>query len=80
MSIPHLEHRGDKTVLMVHDEALILLAGEVHNSNSSSLSYMEGVWDKAEYPLPMAVNCWLDKGGAPGTYPSGGPVSRTREV
>ena len=35
---------------------------------------------KAEYPLPMAVNCWLDKGGAPGTYPTGGPVSRVHEV
>ena len=31
-------------------------------------------------PLPMAVNCWLDKGGKPGMYPSGGPVSRVHEV
>ena len=35
---------------------------------------------KAVYSLPMAVNCWLDKGGAPGTYPTGGPVSRVHEV
>ena len=35
---------------------------------------------KAIYDLPMAVNCWLDKGGAPGTYPTGGPVSRVHEV
>ena len=35
---------------------------------------------KAVYPLPMAVNCWLDKGGAPGTYPTGGPVSKVHEV
>ena len=35
---------------------------------------------KAVYDLPMAVNCWLDKGGAPGTYPTGGPVSRVHEV
>lgn len=28
----------------------------------------------------MTANCWLDKGGAPGTYPSGGPVSRMMEV
>lgn len=48
MSIPHLERRGGKTVLIVHNLPLILLAGEVHNSSSSSLSYMEGVWDKAE--------------------------------
>lgn len=35
---------------------------------------------KAVYDLPMAVNCWLDKGGAPGTYPTGGPVSGVHEV
>lgn len=35
---------------------------------------------KAEYPLPMTVNCWLDKGEKPGLYPSGGPVSRMMEV
>ena len=35
---------------------------------------------KAVYDLPLAVNCWLDKGGAPGTYPTGGPVSRVHEI
>lgn len=35
---------------------------------------------KQVYPLPMVVNCWLDKGGKPGSYPSGGPVSRVHEV
>ena len=35
---------------------------------------------KAVYDLPMAVNCWLDKGDVPGTYPTGGPVSRVHEV
>lgn len=35
---------------------------------------------KAEYPLPMSVNCWLDKGEPAGRYPSGGPVSRMHEV
>ena len=35
---------------------------------------------KAVYPLPMSANCWLDKGGAPGSYPTGGPVSRVHEV
>ncbi|SDF35376.1 DUF5597 domain-containing protein [Marvinbryantia formatexigens DSM 14469] len=35
---------------------------------------------KAEYPLPMTANCWLDKGEAPGKYPTGGPVSRVMEV
>ncbi len=35
---------------------------------------------KAVYPLPMAVNCWLDKGGECGSYPTGGPVSKVHEV
>lgn len=35
---------------------------------------------KKVYPLPMAVNCWLDKNNEPGLYPSGGPVSRMHEV
>lgn len=32
------------------------------------------------YPLPMSVNCWLDKGDVPGSYPTGGPVPRVHEV
>ena len=45
-------------------------------------SYVEAVAaaGKAEYPLPMAVNCWLDKGHKPGRFPSGGPVARVMEV
>ncbi len=35
---------------------------------------------KEVYPLPMSVNCWLDQGGGPGVYPSGGPVLRVHEV
>jgi beta-galactosidase GanA len=33
---------------MVKERPFLLLAGEVHNSNSSSAEYMEQVWDKAE--------------------------------
>ena len=35
---------------------------------------------KKVYPLPMAANCWLDKGGKPGSYPTGGPVEKVHEV
>lgn len=36
---------------------------------------------KKAYPLPMFANCWIvHKGDRPGQYPSGGPVSRMREV
>lgn len=37
---------------------------------------------KDRYPLPMAVNCWLEQSmdAKPGEYPSGGPVARMMEV
>lgn len=47
-NIPFIRQQGSTRLLMVHDRPLILLAGEVHNSNSSSVAYMEGVWDQAE--------------------------------
>lgn len=47
-------------------------------------SYVETVAKagKEAYPLPMAVNCWLEQTGnaIPGEYPSGGPVARMMEV
>ena len=55
-SISHLREQNGKKVLMVNDEPFILLAGEVHNSNSSSVEYMEGVWDRAE---ELGMNCLL---------------------
>lgn len=45
---PHLELVNGKKVLMVHDKPYIMLAGEVGNSNSSSVSYMEQIWEKAQ--------------------------------
>lgn len=36
-----------KQVINIHSESFILLAGEVHNSNSSSVEVMEPIWQKA---------------------------------
>ncbi len=55
-SIPYLKEQNGKKVLMVNDEPFIMLAGEVHNSNSSSVEYMEGVWEKAD---ALGMNCLL---------------------
>ena len=44
---PHIGEINGRKVLMVKDQPFIMLAGEVHNSNSSSLAYMEGIWDQA---------------------------------
>ena len=44
MRIPHLKKQGNATVLFVEDKPFIALAGEVHNSDSSSPEYMEKNW------------------------------------
>lgn len=35
---------------------------------------------RAEYALPTACNCWLDKGHKPGRFPTGGPNVRVMGV
>ncbi|MGA8940411.1 MAG: DUF5597 domain-containing protein [Acidobacteriaceae bacterium] len=41
---PHLAKRGDAVQLIVDGKPLLLLAGELHNSSSSSLDYMKPEW------------------------------------
>ncbi len=49
---PHLEKRGEVTQLVVDGEPFLMLAGELHNSSSSSLNYMKPLWPKlAGVPL-----------------------------
>src|ERR1700729_3233514 len=43
-SIPHLEKRGSATQLIVDGNPFLVLGGELHNSSSSSVAYMEPVW------------------------------------
>ena len=42
--MPHLEKRGDMTQLIVDGKPFLMLAGELHNSSSSSLDYMAPIW------------------------------------
>jgi hypothetical protein len=44
--IPHLEKRGNVTQLIVDGKPFLMLGGELYNSSSSSLSYMEPIWSK----------------------------------
>lgn len=45
MQIPSLEVKGNKVTLLSDGKPFIMLAGEAHNSSSSSLDYMkESVW------------------------------------
>lgn len=46
VDIPHLKKAGRAVQLIVDNEPYVMLAGEVHNSSSSSLEYMEPLWDK----------------------------------
>jgi hypothetical protein len=45
-SIPHLEKRGQATQLIVDGRPFLILAGELTNSASSSMEYMEPYWPK----------------------------------
>ena len=48
MSLPRVEVRNGQKILMVDDKPYILLCGELHNSSSSTLQYMEPIWDKMQ--------------------------------
>ncbi|MGB6386903.1 MAG: DUF5597 domain-containing protein [Terriglobales bacterium] len=51
-SLPRLEKRGVTTQLMVGGKPFLMLAGELHNSSSSSLEYMKPLWSRlAAIPL-----------------------------
>ncbi|MBN1482402.1 DUF5597 domain-containing protein [candidate division KSB1 bacterium] len=52
-NLPHFVKSEEKTQLIVNGLPFLLLAGEVHNSSSSSLDYMEeSVW-----PELVSLNC-----------------------
>ena len=44
--IPHLEKHGRVTQLMVDGKPFLILGGELLNSSSSSVSYMQPIWQK----------------------------------
>jgi beta-galactosidase GanA len=44
--IPHLERRGAVTQLIVDGKPFLMLSGELNNSSSSSLDYMQPIWPK----------------------------------
>lgn len=46
--IPHLNRQGEATQLIVDGKPFLALAGELHNSSSSSREYMKDFWPKLE--------------------------------
>ncbi len=45
-SLPHLSKEGAATQLIVDGKPFLGLAGELHNSSSSSLEYMQPIWPR----------------------------------
>jgi hypothetical protein len=46
--IPHLEKIGEATQLIVDGQPFLVLAGELHNSSSSSREYMKPIWPRLD--------------------------------
>jgi hypothetical protein len=60
-SIPHLEKRGKATQMIVDGRPFLILAGELTNSASSSMEYMEPFWPKlaaANMKTVLAAVTW----------------------
>jgi beta-galactosidase GanA len=45
-AMPHLRKQGTAAQLMVDAEPFLVIGGELHNSSSSSLEYMQPVWQR----------------------------------
>lgn len=46
--MPALRKNADAIQLLVDGEPFVALAGELHNSSASDLTYMAGIWDRLE--------------------------------
>jgi beta-galactosidase GanA len=60
-SAPHLEKIGHATQLIVDGKPYLALAGELHNSSSSSLEYLKPIWPKMtamNLNTVLASVCW----------------------
>jgi hypothetical protein len=45
-NIPHLQKKGTTTQLVVDNKPFLMLAGELHNSSTSSAQYMNPIWER----------------------------------
>ena len=45
-NFPRLQKNGDATQLIVDDKPFLILGGELHNSSSSNLEYLEPTWQQ----------------------------------
>ena len=84
-NLPHLEKRGTATQFVVDGKPFLMLAGEIHNSSSSSLEYMKPIWPRlAAIPLNTVLTpiSWELVEPAEGKYDFGlidGLLAQARE-
>ena len=45
-SAPYLRRQGTATQLVVDGASFLILGGELHNSSSSDLDYMQPIWER----------------------------------
>lgn len=45
-NIPYLKNNGGAVQLMVDNKPYMMIAGELHNSSTSTIDYMKSIWDK----------------------------------
>jgi hypothetical protein len=60
-SIPHLQKQGTAMQLIVDGRPYLILGGELHNSSSSNLAYMDNVFQRfaaGNINTALAAVCW----------------------
>lgn len=45
-SLPHLEKKNNTTQLIVNGKPFLILGGELHNSSTSTATYMQPIWEQ----------------------------------
>ncbi|MCR4765332.1 MAG: DUF5597 domain-containing protein [Bacteroidaceae bacterium] len=46
VNLPHLEHKGNRTQIIVDGKPFLMLGGELHNSTAGSAHYIAPIWKK----------------------------------
>lgn len=70
-NIPYLKNNGGAVQLMVDNKPYMMIAGELHNSSTSTIDYMKPIWDKmvkGNLNTVLAVVSWQQFEPIEGTF------------